>query len=291
MDLVEEEDRRAAAVARALDHRADLGAAGLDRAVLLEGGAGGRRRSIRASVVLPEPGGPCRIIECSRPLLERAAQRRVRRRAAPAGRRPRRACAGASAPRAGRRRGSLRGSSNRRSHVASSILRRSRWARTVSDGHAGCARGPAQRGGRAAPRLIRFDTVNPPGDERAAQEHLAACSSAAGFACELLGRTHERPNLVARLDGEAPGPTLCLLSHVDTVLATPSEWTPRPVVGRPRRRLRVGPRRARHEVADRGRGRRRPARSRARAGGPRAARCWSSRSSTRRPAAPRAPSG
>ena len=32
----------------------------------------------RASVVLPEPGGPWRIIECSRPGLDRAAQRRLR---------------------------------------------------------------------------------------------------------------------------------------------------------------------------------------------------------------------
>ena len=71
-------------------------------------------------------------------------------------------------------------------------------------------------------RLIRFDTVNPPGNERAAQEYLEGVLSGAGFVCELLGRTPERPNLVARLDGPAPGPVLCLLSHVDTVLATPS---------------------------------------------------------------------
>jgi acetylornithine deacetylase/succinyl-diaminopimelate desuccinylase-like protein len=80
-------------------------------------------------------------------------------------------------------------------------------------------------------RLIRFDTVNPPGNERAAQEHLAGVLSAAGFACELLGRTPERPNLVARLDGDEPGPVLCLLSHVDTVLATPSEWSHDPWSG------------------------------------------------------------
>jgi acetylornithine deacetylase/succinyl-diaminopimelate desuccinylase-like protein len=73
-------------------------------------------------------------------------------------------------------------------------------------------------------RLIRFNTVNPPGNERPAQEHLAAHLSAAGLECELLGRTPERPNLVARLRGGADGPTLCLLSHVDTVLATPSDW-------------------------------------------------------------------
>jgi acetylornithine deacetylase/succinyl-diaminopimelate desuccinylase-like protein len=80
-------------------------------------------------------------------------------------------------------------------------------------------------------RLIRFNTVNPPGDERAAQEFLAAVLDDAGFDCELLGRTEPRPNLVARLDGPAPGPTLCLLSHVDTVLATPSDWTHDPWSG------------------------------------------------------------
>jgi acetylornithine deacetylase/succinyl-diaminopimelate desuccinylase-like protein len=80
-------------------------------------------------------------------------------------------------------------------------------------------------------RLIRFDTVNPPGNERAAQEYLAGLLGDAGFACELLGRTEPRPNLVARLDGPADGPTLCLLSHVDTVLATPGEWTHDPWSG------------------------------------------------------------
>lgn len=73
--------------------------------------------------------------------------------------------------------------------------------------------------------LIRFDTVNPPGDERVAQEHLAGMLEGAGLEVQLLGRTTERPNLVARLRGTGDGPTLCLLSHVDTVLADPAEWT------------------------------------------------------------------
>jgi acetylornithine deacetylase/succinyl-diaminopimelate desuccinylase-like protein len=74
-------------------------------------------------------------------------------------------------------------------------------------------------------RLIRFDTVNPPGAERPAQELLAQLLHDAGFDdVQLLGRTHERPNLVARLRGRADGPTLCLLSHVDTVLADPGAW-------------------------------------------------------------------
>jgi acetylornithine deacetylase/succinyl-diaminopimelate desuccinylase-like protein len=79
--------------------------------------------------------------------------------------------------------------------------------------------------------LLRFNTVNPPGDERKAQEHLAALLEPAGFEVDLLGRTHERPNLVARLRGTGDGPSLCLLSHVDTVLANPEEWTHDPWSG------------------------------------------------------------
>ncbi|MGD1055797.1 MAG: M20/M25/M40 family metallo-hydrolase [Solirubrobacteraceae bacterium] len=83
--------------------------------------------------------------------------------------------------------------------------------------------------------LIRFNTVNPPGNERAAQEYLAAHLTEAGFECELLGAEPERPNLVARLrptDADAPaGPTLCYLGHVDTVLADPAAWTHDPWSG------------------------------------------------------------
>src|SRR3954469_11695177 len=79
--------------------------------------------------------------------------------------------------------------------------------------------------------LIRFNTVNPPGDERPAQEHLAGLLEGAGLEVELLGRTPERPNLVARLRGTGDGPTLCLLSHVDTVYATPEDWTHDPWSG------------------------------------------------------------
>jgi acetylornithine deacetylase/succinyl-diaminopimelate desuccinylase-like protein len=80
--------------------------------------------------------------------------------------------------------------------------------------------------------LIRFNTVNPPGNERAAQEYLANHLSQAGFECELLGAEPERPNLVARLRADAPaGPTLCYLGHVDTVLADPGDWTHDPWSG------------------------------------------------------------
>ena len=80
-------------------------------------------------------------------------------------------------------------------------------------------------------RLIQFNTVNPPGAELPAQEHLAAYLTRAGFECELLGAEPHRPNLVARLRGEQDGPTLCYLGHVDTVLADPAEWTHDPWSG------------------------------------------------------------
>ncbi|HEX2086366.1 MAG TPA: M20/M25/M40 family metallo-hydrolase [Solirubrobacteraceae bacterium] len=76
---------------------------------------------------------------------------------------------------------------------------------------------------RLLQHLIRLDTVNPPGNERPAQELLAGVLMEAGFDVVLDGRTHERPNLVATLGG-GDGPTLGLLSHVDTVLANPEEW-------------------------------------------------------------------
>ena len=79
--------------------------------------------------------------------------------------------------------------------------------------------------------LIRFNTVNPPGDERECQAWLKAYLEDAGFECELAGTSSERPNLVARLRGEADGPILGYLSHVDTVLASPEDWSRDPWSG------------------------------------------------------------
>jgi acetylornithine deacetylase/succinyl-diaminopimelate desuccinylase-like protein len=80
-------------------------------------------------------------------------------------------------------------------------------------------------------RLIRFNTVNPPGNEQAAQEYLRDTLDSAGFECELLSAVDGRPNLVARLRGSGDGPTLCLCGHVDTVLADPGAWSVDPWSG------------------------------------------------------------
>ncbi len=72
--------------------------------------------------------------------------------------------------------------------------------------------------------LVRFNTVNPPGNERPALEYLDGYLSGAGFETEILAERPDRPNLVATLHGSGDGPTLCLLGHVDTVLADAYEW-------------------------------------------------------------------
>jgi acetylornithine deacetylase/succinyl-diaminopimelate desuccinylase-like protein len=84
---------------------------------------------------------------------------------------------------------------------------------------------------RVLQALVRFNTVNPPGNERQAQEWLAGYLGDAGLEVELLGAEPERPNLVARLRGEGDGPTLCYLSHMDTVLADPGDWSHDPWSG------------------------------------------------------------
>ncbi|MGZ4352547.1 MAG: M20/M25/M40 family metallo-hydrolase, partial [Gaiellaceae bacterium] len=77
---------------------------------------------------------------------------------------------------------------------------------------------------RLLQELIRFDTVNPPGNETRAAEHLRGYLERNGVACELYARVPERASLVARIPGTGGGPSLCLLSHTDTVLADPAEW-------------------------------------------------------------------
>lgn len=80
-------------------------------------------------------------------------------------------------------------------------------------------------------RLIQFNTVNPPGDERECQEWIAGYLRDAGLEVELMGAEAHRPNLVARLAGDEPGPALGYLSHVDTVLADAQDWTHDPWCG------------------------------------------------------------
>jgi acetylornithine deacetylase/succinyl-diaminopimelate desuccinylase-like protein len=72
-------------------------------------------------------------------------------------------------------------------------------------------------------RLIRLDTVSPPGNETRAAELLRDYLAASGVGCELYARVPARANLVARLPG-GDGPSLAFLCHTDTVRADADEW-------------------------------------------------------------------
>ena len=72
-------------------------------------------------------------------------------------------------------------------------------------------------------RLLRIDTVNPPGNESHAAAVLEEYFAVNGLDCELFARVPERANIVARIEG-GDGPSLAFLSHTDTVLADPAEW-------------------------------------------------------------------
>jgi acetylornithine deacetylase/succinyl-diaminopimelate desuccinylase-like protein len=80
-------------------------------------------------------------------------------------------------------------------------------------------------------KLVRLNTVNPPGNERPAIEYLEQYVRDAGFRTEILAAEADRPNLVATLDSGTDGPVMVYLGHVDTVLAAPEEWSHDPWSG------------------------------------------------------------
>jgi acetylornithine deacetylase/succinyl-diaminopimelate desuccinylase-like protein len=80
-------------------------------------------------------------------------------------------------------------------------------------------------------RLLQADTTNPPGNETRAATILRDYFAGQGLESELVGDLPDRQNLILRLRGSRPGPTLCLLGHTDVVPAEPEEWTLPPFSG------------------------------------------------------------
>ena len=108
-------------------------------------------------------------------------------------------------------------------------------------------------------RLIRFHTVNPPGDERACRSGSPPTSRTRGSSASWWrrGRRAAEPRRPPARRGRRPGARLPLPRRHRA--RRPGRVGARPVVGRGARRLPVGPRRDRHEVPDRRRGGRRRA--------------------------------
>jgi len=80
--------------------------------------------------------------------------------------------------------------------------------------------------------LIRFNTTNPPGNERPCIEYINGLLKEAGFETILVAHTPERPNLITRLKGEGNAPPLLLYGHVDVVTTDGQQWTHPPFEGR-----------------------------------------------------------
>jgi len=72
--------------------------------------------------------------------------------------------------------------------------------------------------------LLRFNTINPPGEEEACVRHLARMLEAGGFTIEEHAFAPRRTSLVARL-GNGGTPPICFTGHIDTVPLGAVPWT------------------------------------------------------------------
>jgi acetylornithine deacetylase/succinyl-diaminopimelate desuccinylase-like protein len=79
--------------------------------------------------------------------------------------------------------------------------------------------------------LLRFDTTNPPGNEREACEFLGAILRKERIGTEILQSAPGRANLVCRLPGDGSRPPLLLNAHLDVVPAERPHWTHDPFGG------------------------------------------------------------
>ena len=78
--------------------------------------------------------------------------------------------------------------------------------------------------------LVRIPSVNtgamPTGDETPVCEYVRDWLAEDGIESEILGRTPERGNIIARIEGEDPAARLMLMSHTDVVpVEEADKWT------------------------------------------------------------------
>jgi succinyl-diaminopimelate desuccinylase len=76
--------------------------------------------------------------------------------------------------------------------------------------------------------LIRFDTINPPGNEQPCAEYLGALLEKAGFSINYYPMAEGRPNLIARIGGSADKRPLCFSGHLDVVPLGAAPWSVAP---------------------------------------------------------------
>lgn len=73
--------------------------------------------------------------------------------------------------------------------------------------------------------LLQFDTSDPPGRELPAAEYIRDVLEAEGIPVEMLFNNPERPNVLARLEGNGSKEPLLIMAHTDVVNVDPEKWT------------------------------------------------------------------
>ena len=73
--------------------------------------------------------------------------------------------------------------------------------------------------------LLRFDTSDPPGNEKPAADYLKQVLEKNGIPATLLALEAHRPSVVARLKGSGAKRPLLLMAHTDVVNVDPKKWT------------------------------------------------------------------
>jgi acetylornithine deacetylase/succinyl-diaminopimelate desuccinylase-like protein len=75
--------------------------------------------------------------------------------------------------------------------------------------------------------LVRFDTSDPPGNEKAAADYLVEVLKKDGIPVQTFALPDQpnRPNVVARLKGSGRQRPLLIMGHTDVVNVDPSKWT------------------------------------------------------------------
>jgi succinyl-diaminopimelate desuccinylase len=76
--------------------------------------------------------------------------------------------------------------------------------------------------------LLRFNTINPPGDEDACARHLGRLLERAGFRVQYAPFAPGRTSLVARIGGSGDRLPLCFTGHIDVVPLGGTPWSREP---------------------------------------------------------------
>lgn len=79
--------------------------------------------------------------------------------------------------------------------------------------------------------LVRFKSVNPPGDELEIAEYVAGALREAGLIVEVIPHTPTRASVLARLRGSGDVPALFYTGHLDVVPVGAEEWLHDPFGG------------------------------------------------------------